>query len=183
MNYLCNPVNIPYRYQFHAGRRPDGRMMICREAADPSLICFEGRYYIFASMTLGVWVSDDLVTWEYHRLPPELPLYDYAPDARVKDGWVWLCASGSEKNCDRWRTRDILNGPYEKVEGSFPFWDPNLFADSDGRVYFYWGCSNTTPIWGVELDPAAMRPVGEKRALVEGRPSDIGYERVGEDNS
>ena len=183
MNYLCNPVNVNYRYQFNADPRLKGQLKICREAADPSLICFKGRYYIFASMTLGVWVSDDLVHWENHRLPRELPLYDYAPDVRVMNGWVYFCASAREKNCDRYRTRDILNGPYEKIEGSFPFWDPNLFVDDDGRVYFYWGCSNITPIWGVELNPETLQPLGEKKVLVEGHPSEIGYERIGEDNS
>ena len=183
MKYLCNPVNINYRYQFNADPRRHGQIQICREAADPSMIFFQGRYYIFASMTLGVWVSDDLATWENHRLPRELPLYDYAPDVRVMGDWVYYCASRREENCDRYRTKDILNGPYEKLEGSFPYWDPNLFVDDDGRVYFYWGCSNITPIWGVELDPVTLEPLGEKKALVEGHPFEIGYERVGEDNS
>ena len=183
MKYLCNPVNINYLYQFNMDPRLHGKMKICREAADPSMILFHGRYYIFASMTLGVWVSDDLAHWENHRLPKELPLYDYAPDVRVMGDWVYFCASRREENCDRYRTKDILNGPYEKIEGSFPFWDPNLFIDDDGRVYFYWGCSNITPIWGVELDPQTMQPISEKRVLVEGHPFEVGYERVGEDNS
>ena len=183
MKYLCNPVSINYRYQFNMDPRLHGQMQICREAADPSMIIFHGRYYIFASMTLGVWVSDDLAHWENHRLPKELPLYDYAPDVRVMGDWVYFCASRREENCDRYRTKDILNGPYEKIEGSFPFWDPNLFIDDDGRVYFYWGCSNITPIWGVELDPQTMQPISEKRVLVEGHPFEVGYERVGEDNS
>ncbi|MBR5110888.1 MAG: family 43 glycosylhydrolase [Clostridia bacterium] len=183
MEYICNPVNINYRYQFNADPRLHGQMQICREAADPSMICFQGRYYIFASMTLGVWVSDDLTHWENHRLPHELPLYDYAPDVRVMGDWVYFCASRREENCDRWRTKDILNGPYEKLEGSFPFWDPNLFIDDDGRAYFYWGCSNITPIWGVELDKETMLPLGDKRVLIEGHPFEIGYERIGEDNS
>jgi len=183
MKYLCNPVNINYRYQFNMDPRQHGKMQICREAADPSMILFHGRYYIFASMTLGVWVSDDLSTWENHRLPGELPLYDYAPDVRVMGDWVYFCASRREENCDRYHTKDILNGPYEKIQGSFPFWDPNLFVDDDGRVYFYWGCSNITPVWGVELDPNTMQPKGDKRVLVEGHPFEIGYERVGEDNS
>ncbi len=183
MKYFCNPININYRYQFNADPRRGGQLQICREAADPSMICFHGLYYIFASMTLGVWVSDDLAHWENHRLPEELPLYDYAPDVRVLGEWVYFCASNRDHDCDRWRTKDILNGPYEKIEGSFPFWDPNLFADDDGRVYFYWGCSNQTPIYGVELDPATMKPLGEPTALVEGHPFEIGYERVGEDSS
>lgn len=183
MKYLCNPLNVNYRYQFNLDQRLHGQLKICREAADPSMIYFEGRYYIFASMTLGVWVSDDLVNWDNHRLPSDLPLYDYAPDVRVKDGYVWFCASKREENCDRYRTKDILNGPYEKVEGNFPYWDPNLFIDDDGRVYFYWGCSNMTPIYGVELDPVTMNPITEKKVMVEGHPYEIGYERIGEDNS
>ena len=113
MKYYCNPINVNYRYQFNADPRLHGRLQICREAADPSMILFKGRYYIFASMTLGVWVSDDLISWENRRLPEELPLYDYAPDVRVLGEWVYFCASNRDHNCDRWRTKDILNGPYE----------------------------------------------------------------------
>ena len=183
MKYFCNPIKVNYRYQFNQDPRKGGALQICREAADPSMILFKGHYYIFASMTLGVWVSDDLVNWENRRLPDELPLYDYAPDVRVIGEYVYFCASNREHACDRWRTKDILHGPYEKIEGSFPYWDPNLFHDDDGRVYFYWGCSNETPIWGVELDADTMQPKGEKVAVIEGRPYEIGYERVGENNS
>ena len=37
--------------------------------------------------------------------------------------------------------RKIINGPYEGNSGTFDFWDPNLFFDEDGSIYFYWGCS------------------------------------------
>ena len=183
MKYFCNPLNINYRYQFNADPRKHGQLQICREAADPSMICFQGRYWIFASMTLGVWVSNDLVSWENHRLPAELPLYDYAPDVRVIGDFVYYCASNREHACDYYRTKDILNGPYEKIEGTFPFWDPNLFRDDDGRMYFYWGCSNTTPVYGVEVDPETLRPVTEKKELLFGDPHHIGYERIGENNT
>ncbi len=183
MRYYCNPLNLNYRYQFNADPRLHGKLQICREAADPSMIAFKGRYYIFASMNLGVWVSDDLASWEYHSLPDDLPLYDYAPDVRVMGEYVYFCASRRESNCDRYRTKDILAGPYERIEGDFPYWDPNLFIDDDGRVYFYWGCSNATPIYGVELDPVTMKPKADKVALIDGHPDEIGYERVGDDNS
>ncbi len=181
MKYFCNPVNINYRYQFNADPRMS-RLQICREAADPSMICFQGRYYIFASMNLSVWVSEDLAHWESYRLPENLPLYDYAPDVRVVGEYVYFCASKRGENCNYYRTRDILKGPYEEIPGTFDFWDPNLFADEDGRIYFYWGCSNMTPVWGVELDPETMRPLGERRELIHGDPWSIGYERVGEDH-
>ena len=183
MKYYCNPLNINYRYQFNADPRKGGVLQICREAADPSMICFEGRYYIFASMQLSVWVSDDLVHWESHRLPEDLPLYDYAPDVRVIGGYVYFCASSREKNCDYYRTKDVLNGPYEKIEGTFPFWDPNLFQDDDGRLYFYWGCSNQTPIYGVEVDPETLKPISETKEIIHGDPWHIGYERIGENNT
>ena len=182
MKYYCNPVNINYRYQFNADQRKN-RIAICREAADPSMISFKGRYYIFASMTLGVWVSDDLAKWDNHKLPAELPLYDYAPDVRVMGDYVYFCASKKGEKCDRYRTKDILNGPYEKIEGTFDYWDPNLFVDDDGRVYFYWGCSNDTPLLGVELDPETMNPKGERKELISANPYKHGYERIGDDNS
>ena len=183
MAYVCNPINVNYRYQFNADPRKHGEIQICREAADPSMILYKGKYYLFASMTLGVWVSDDLVKWENHKLPDTLPLYDYAPDVRVMGDYVYFCASRREENCDRYRTNDILNGPYEKIPGNFPFWDPNLFIDDNGKVYFYWGCSNIEPIYGCELDPDTMLPIGEKVALIHGDPAIKGYERVGENNA
>ena len=73
--YFCNPLNMDYRYQFIQDMR-SGEDKISREAADPSMILFQGKYYIFASMTLSVWVSEDMVHWESHRLPESLPLYD-----------------------------------------------------------------------------------------------------------
>lgn len=182
MPVFCNPINGPYRYQFI--RDPQtGKQSINREAADPSLILYHGRYYLFASMTLGVWVSDDLAHWENHPLPDELPLYDYAPDVRVVGDAVILSASKREGVCDYYRTTDPIRGPYEKIPGSFPFWDPNLFQDEDGRVYFYWGCSSETPLYGVELDPESLRPLGQKQALIFGEPDRNGYERIGEDHS
>lgn len=183
MAIFCNPLNVPYHYQFNADLRNNGVLKICREAADPSMILFHGHYWIFPSMNLSVWVSDDLAHWESHRLPESLPLYDYAPDVRVLGDYVYFSASSRDHNCSFFRTKDILNGPYEEIPGSFPFWDPNLFLDDDGRVYFYWGCSSMEPIYGVELDPETMHPVTEKHALIEGHPLRHGFERFGENNT
>lgn len=182
MKYYCNPINVPYRYQFNMDPRSHGRLQIDREAADPSLILFQGKYYLFASMNLSVWVSEDLVNWEAHRLPENLPLYDYAPDARVCGDYVYFCASKKGEICNYYRTKDIINGPYEEIAGTFDFWDPNLFFDDDGRVYFYWGCSNITPVWGVELDPVTLRPKTEQIELLSGNGYERGYERMGIDN-
>ena len=181
MNFYCNPLRLEYRYQVIPDSTKE-EFTVSREAADPTVISFRGKYYLFASMTLGVYTSVDLVTWEYHRLPENLPLYDYAPDARVVGDYVYLSASNNAHPCNFYRTKDILHGPYEEIPGTFPFWDPNLFVDDDGRLYFYWGCANDKPLYGVELNPDTMEPLGEPVGLIYGDPSEKGYERVGEDN-
>ena len=181
-SYYCNPINVPYRYQFNMDPRSNGKLQIDREAADPSMILFQGKYYMFVSMNLSVWVSEDLVNWEPHRLPENLPLYDYAPDARVCGDYVYFCASKRGENCNYYRTKDIINGPYEEIPGTFDFWDPNLFFDEDGSIYFYWGCSNATPVWGVELDPETMKPKTEWKELLFGDGYVRGFERMGVDN-
>ena len=92
MKYFCNPLNVPYHYQFTKHMFDDG-IDINREAADPSLILFHDKYYLFASMNLSVWVSEDLAEWKSVRLPDDLPLYDYAPDVRVIGEYVYFSAS------------------------------------------------------------------------------------------
>jgi len=181
MKYYCNPLNMEYRYQFNTVG--ENQLQIAREAADPSMICFQGKYYLFASMTLEVWVSEDMVEWKSYRLPDNLPLYDYAPDVRVLNGYVYFSASKRGEISDFYRTKDVINGPYEKIAGTFEFWDPNLFVDDDKKVYFYWGCTNTEPVYGVELNPEDMKPISEKRALIYDNMEEKGYERSGEDHS
>ena len=108
-HYYCNPLNVDYLYQFNQqgmGQQM-GPVQISREAADPSMIYFKGKYYIFASMTLGVWVSEDLAHWENKRLPDNLPFYDYAPDVRVIGDYVYFCASKREEVPTR-RSREAL---------------------------------------------------------------------------
>lgn len=184
MKYFCNPLNVVYRYQFNEDYQDKSLpKKIDREAADPSMICFQGKYYIFPSMSLGCWVSEDMVEWKNYKLPENLPFYDYAPDVRVMGEYVYFCASNHDHPCSHYRTKDVLNGPYEEIPGEFDFWDPNLFIDDDGRVYFYWGCSSITPIWGVEKDPETMKNIGEPVGLVQGHADLNGFERVGDNNS
>ena len=159
MKYYANPLNVPYRYQFNKDMRT-GNLQICREAADPSMILFKGKYYIFASMTLSYWESSDLVNWQEKRLPDTLPLFDYAPDVRVIGDYVYYCASARGKVCNHYRTKDFVS--FEEIQGTFDFWDPNLFLDDDGRLYFYWGCNSLTPIWGVAIAHMTLKPISKK---------------------
>ena len=182
MKIFCNPLNVPYLYSFKKDPRDGYRLTVNREAADPSLVLFRGKYYLFASMTASVWVSEDLCRWESVQLPDNIPIYDYAPDVCVLGDWLYFTASNRGVPCDFYRTQDPMSGSWERIPGSFDFWDPNLFLDDDGRLYLYWGCANSTPIWGVELDRETLRPLGKKHELIWGDPYRNGYERFGDDH-
>lgn len=172
----CNPLDLGYRYQH---MNEGGRVSAGREGADPTLVLFKGRYYLFVSMSAGFWHSGDLCSWEFFAAP-DLLIYDYAPDVREIGGYLYFSASSRDKNCPILRTADPLTEPFEQISAPFPFWDPDLFLDDDGRVYFYWGCTNTDPIWGVEMNPETMLPLCEPVPLIYGRETEIGYERAGE---
>ena len=184
-HYYCNPLNLPYRYNFQKPNMPglgEAKLSVYREAADPTLELFRGRYWLFPSMTRGFYVSDDMADWEYHELKAPIPVFDYAPDVRAVGEYLYFCASKRSEICSFYRTKDPISGEWEELEGSFPFWDPDLFCDDDGRLYLYWGCSNITPIWGVELDRETMRPIGEKQVMFTMDNKTRGYERVGRDH-
>ncbi len=178
MNIYCNPINFSYKYQFNGAR--DGSVVASREAADPSMICFKGMYYIFPSMTAGFLYSKDLAHWEFQGTK-SLPIYDYAPDVRVAGDYLYFCASSHEYG-GYYRTTDPFSDEYERIDGAFPFWDPDLFVDEDEKFYFYWGSSTTEPLYGVELDPETMQPVGEKVELCAVDTEQKGYERNGENH-
>ena len=56
MKYYCNPINVPYAYSFKKEPRENFKLTVSREAADPSMVMYGEKYYLFASMTGSVWV-------------------------------------------------------------------------------------------------------------------------------
>lgn len=185
MRYICNPLNLEYRFQFERTNEDieaDKPFHGYREAADPSLICFKGNYYLFPSVSAGFWSSSDMTDWKFHSFLQQMPIYDYAPDVRQIGEYLYLCASRNDRPSSFYRTKDPVREPFEEIAGTFPFWDPSLFADDDGRIYLYWGCTNTDPIYGVELDPETMKPLGPPAPMIDSDETKYGYERNGEDH-
>lgn len=172
----CNPLDLNYRYQH---MNENGVRAAHREGADPTLIFFKGTYYMFVSMSAGFWYSGDLMDWQFHAAP-DLLIYDYAPDVRQIGDSLYFCASRRGVNCPILRTRDPLSEPFVEVSAPFDFWDPDLFRDEDGRVYLYWGCGNTDPIYGIEMDPETMLPLGQPVELILEDVERLGYERPGD---
>ena len=46
MRYYCNPINVPYAYQFKKDPRDKYQLTVNREAADPSMVEYHGKYYL-----------------------------------------------------------------------------------------------------------------------------------------
>lgn len=173
---ICNPLNLSYRF------RPEAEEVSRREAADPTMIVFNGEYYLFASKTGGYWHSADLVKWDLVETD-QIPTEDYAPAAVVLDGAVYFIASNGI-NCPIYKSSDPKLGNWEVVCDTFPYavTDPAFFLDDDKRLYFYWGCSNEDPIMGVELDPKTFMPLGQPDSLIFANTARNGWENPGDYN-
>ena len=170
---ICNPVNLNYRFCLDKPSR--------REAADPTMINFKNEYYLFASNSGGYWHSDDLINWDLITTQ-DLPLEDYAPTAVVWKDTIYFMASSDKPVI--YKTGDPKSGRWQIVNPEFPIGmiDPCLFFDDDGRLYFYYGCSNFNPIYAIELDPNTFNPVGKPKALFNSHKDKYGWERSGDYN-
>lgn len=152
-----------------------------REGADPTLVRFNDTYFLFASMSAGFWHSKDLVNWTFKE-NLDLLINDYAPDARQIGEYLYFSASKISEKCPILRTKDPLSEDFEVISEELNFYDPNLFADDDSRVYLYWGCNNNKPLYGIELDPNTLSPKGKKAELLYAKTDEHGYERLSQKN-
>ena len=173
---FCNPMNLNYRFQ------PSSRLSY-REAADPVITMYKGKYFLYASHSGGYWNSDNLLNWRFIPIK-SLPIEDYAPDViTINDTTYYMASSMVKKNIfysinpfeDNWK-------PMEKTL-PFPVWDPHFFQDDNGKVYLYWGCSDqeSQPIRVVHLD-TKMQPVTEPETLITHNPKLYGWENPWELN-
>jgi xylan 1,4-beta-xylosidase len=169
----CNPINLSYRFCLDKPSR--------REAADPTLINFKNEYYLFASKSDGYFHSTDLKNWDLITTD-DLPLEDYAPTAVVMNDTVYFMASADKPVV--YKTGDPKSGKWKIINPAFPIGmiDPCFFVDDDSRLYFYYGCSNVNPIYGVELDPKTFNPIGEPKILFNSHKDKFGWERSGDYN-
>ncbi|WP_321290542.1 family 43 glycosylhydrolase [uncultured Sunxiuqinia sp.] len=141
---FCNPLDLDYRFQLEGPSR--------REAADPTVVYFRDRYYLFASKTGGYWHSTDLVEWSFVETN-QIPTEEYAPTAIDINDTLYFLASSRTKST-LYKSGDPLSGKWEITRDSLDVavWDPAFFLDDDKRLYLYWECSHKLPIKGIELD-------------------------------
>ena len=159
----CNPINLDY-----------GLSASRRHAADPVIIRFQNKFYLFSTSNRpGYHVSDDLLHW---RLIPwdkesvkaagfeKLSRESYAPAAAVHGEYCYYFESSDRnggKTAPLLRTKDPLSGKWEKC-ADLPsgYSDPDLFFDDDGRVYMIYGMGGP---WIAELDAETFAEIKGSR--------------------
>lgn len=170
----CNPLNISYRFTFD---KPSKRI-----AADPVIVLFKDNYYLFATQSGGYWYSSNLLDWKFVTTP-DLPFEKDAPAAVVIRDTLYYMPLSSHII---YRAIDPIAGKWEIYSNSFPLivGDPDIFVDTDNRIYFYYGCSNNDYIRGVEMDiNNKLNPIGKTAECLKGIPSEHGWERPGDYNT
>ncbi|MEI7828973.1 MAG: family 43 glycosylhydrolase [Prolixibacteraceae bacterium] len=172
---LCNPLNLSYRFCLDDPSR--------REAADPVIVLYKGEYWLFASKTGGYWHSADLISWNFIACT-DLPVEDYAPAAVVINDILYFMASAPAP-VKIYKTQDPKSAKWQVATSTFPIGmiDPDLFLDDDGRLYFYYGCSNEKPIYAVELDTKSFQPKGTPVVCFNSNKEINGWEQKGDYNN
>ena len=169
---FCNPMNLDYGWGCFQKREKKART-----AADPVIVLFKDKYYLFTTMDIGGYrVSDDLITWKDVYFNPEihasaLDIDHYvAPAVAADDNYVYFInftRDRSKKKVDVIRSADPENGKWEKCGGVRRMADPCLFID-DGRFYFYYGLGAEQSTTFFEVNPETFEEIeGTKKVLRE----------------
>ena len=171
---FCNPLNISYRFELVKPSR--------RTAADPVIVLYKNNYYLFATGSGGYWYSKDLLKWNFITTK-DLPFEKDAPSVTEINGTLYYLPIASHII---YKTDDPMSGKWEVYNDSFPLdvGDPDMFQDTDGRVYLYFGCTNNGYLDAVELDVKnKLNPIGKPVHCIKGNPSVRGWERPGDYNT
>jgi len=169
---FCNPMNLDYGWgNFQTKEKK------ARSAADPVIVLFKNKYYLFTTIDIGGYrVSDDLITWKNLYFNPEVHAsalnvdHYVAPAVAADDNYVYFInftRDRTAKTVDVIRSADPENGQWEKCGEVRRMADPCLFIDN-GRFYFYYGLGGTQSTTFFEVDPVTFKEIeGTEKVLRE----------------
>ena len=172
---FCNPVNLNYRFM-----KIDGGEGI-REAADPVVVSFKDKYYLFASKSSGYWYSEDFTDWKHVFITDSvLPIEDYAPGLFIHKDHLYYVGSTHGKGM-LYRSAVPETGEWEPVKEIWSYWDPAFYVEGD-NLYMYYGCSPVDPIYAQVLDLNTLEARTEVITCFNSNKEEYGWERTGEHN-
>lgn len=183
----CNPVNIDYGYTPIPNFSQQGRH---RATADPVIVNYHDKYFLFSTNQWGYWWSEDMYHWNFVKRSFLMPYHDVyddlcAPAAFVMDDELYLLGSTHEPTFPIWKSDNPTEDDWEIAVDSLKVgaWDPGFLYDQDKKeLYLYWGSSNEWPILGTKINKKNLQSDGYVKPLVKLHPEDHGWERFGEYN-
>ncbi|MCT3921115.1 discoidin domain-containing protein [Elizabethkingia anophelis] len=183
----ANPVNVDYGYTPIPNFATQGKH---RATADPVIVTFKGKYFIFSTNQWGYWWSDDMLNWKFVSrkfLLPQHKVYDElcAPAVFVMKDAMYVIGSTHNPDFPIWKSTDPTKDNWEIAVKEFKVgaWDPAFHYDEDtDKLYLYWGSSNAYPILGTEINTKTLQSEGYVKPLLGLEPSEHGWERFGEYN-
>jgi xylan 1,4-beta-xylosidase len=180
----CNPMNLDYGYTPFENFSEWGRH---RATADPVMVNYKDEYYLFSTNQWGYWWSSDMLKWNFvprKFLRPWNNVKDElcAPAVGVMGDTMIVFGSTYTNKFSIWMSTDPKGNDWKVAVDSFDIggWDPDFFADDNGRLYMYNGSSNVYPIYGVELDRKTFMPKGTRKEMYSLQDWRYGWQRFGE---
>ncbi|MFO0876891.1 MAG: endo-1,4-beta-xylanase [Gemmataceae bacterium] len=192
----CNPLPLP---NYPVGKRArdakvgepvprdDGLWLVgkqeqFRELADVSVLWHDGVWYLYPSVDMA-WVSKDGgATWQHH--PLNVRDLGYAPTVvKHKEKFLLMASESSVYSADSPLGPFKEIGPIKLPQGVPGQTDPMLFSDDDGRLFYYWGCTPTEGIYGVELDADnPTKVIGKPVRVIAFEPEKAPWQQLGDWN-
>jgi beta-xylosidase len=165
----CNPLPMP----IGQGGNASGDVTVLEEG---------GKYYMCCTGG-GMWVSDNLLDWEFHAVE-HIPV---APDLVKYKGRFYLTG-----NTDHVFVADHPLGPYTDLglfkntgpveKGWNGGFDTKIYVDDDGQPYLFWPGRGISGIYGVRLDPDDLTTFAGEPVHLFGFNPMHAWERYGEMN-
>lgn len=172
---FCNPVNLNYRFMKIGGGQG------IREAADPVVVSFKDKHYLFASKSSGYWYSDDFTDWKHVFIADSvLPIEAYAPGLFIHNDYLYYVGSTHGKGM-LYRSAHPEKGEWQPVKEIWSYWDPAFYVEGD-NLYMYHGCSPADPIRMQVLDLNTLEAKTEVIDCFNSDKENHGWERTGEWN-
>lgn len=183
----CNPINIDYGYCPIPNFITQGKH---RATADPVIVNFKEKYFLFSTNQWGYWWSNDMSNWNFVSrkfLLPQHKVYDElcAPAVFAMKEELYVIGSTHEPTFPIWKSKNPTQDEWVIATDSLKVgaWDPSFLYDEEKeKLFLYWGSSNEFPILGTEINTKTLQSNGNVTPLISLHPEDHGWERFGEYN-
>lgn len=183
---FCNPINIDYGYTPFKQFSAQGKH---RATADPVIINFQNKYFLFSTNQEGYWWSDDMLNWKFvYRkfLLDDKYTHDLnAPAVFAMKDALYVYGSTHEPDFPIWKSTNPTKDDWKIVVDTLLVgaWDPAFFYDEElDKLFLYWGSGNEYSLLGTEINTKTLQSEGFTKAVMSLHPSERGWERFGEYN-